>query len=130
MSNGPQSGPERPAAERELQDLVFVGFNSRVVALDRYTGELMWEWKSPEGSGFVSLMLDVDRLIVSVMGYTYCLDPIFGQEVWRNPLRGMGTGVACLTSVNGVRLNAEAAAGQAAVQRDRQSATVPFFPNP
>ncbi len=111
-----------PAPERTLQDLVFVGFNSRVVALDRYTGEKVWDWKSPEGSGFVSILVDVDRVIVSVMGYTYCLDPIFGQEVWRNPLRGMGTGVACVASANGTQVNPGAIAAHAAAQARQQGA--------
>jgi outer membrane protein assembly factor BamB len=90
----------RSTTERTISDFVFVGFNSRVVALDRYSGEMVWDWKSPEGSGFVSILIDGDRLIVSVMGYTYCLDPLYGQEVWRNPLKGYGVGVACVTSVN------------------------------
>lgn len=90
------------SAERTVEDLVYVGFNSRVVALDRYTGELVWSWKSPRGSGFVALLLDGDRLIASVNGYTYCLEPLFGQQVWGNPLRGMGVGVPSLASVRGV----------------------------
>ena len=50
--------------ERNLADLVFAGFNSRVLALDRYTGEVVWEWKSPKGtSSHVALLLDGDRLI-------------------------------------------------------------------
>lgn len=82
-------------------DLVFVGFNSRIAALHRETGQLMWQWKSPKGSRYVALLLDQDRLIASVMGYTYCLDPLTGQELWRNELPGFGTGVTCLASVNG-----------------------------
>ena len=31
----------------------------------------------------------------------YCLDPLFGQEVWNNPLEGLGVGIPCLASVNG-----------------------------
>ena len=105
--------------ERQLADLVFVGFNSRVVALDRYSGEKVWEWKSPQGSGYVTIMIDGDRLIVSVMGYTYCLDPIFGQEVWRNALEGMGVGVATLASIHASASAqaSSAAAAAAAAQR-------------
>jgi outer membrane protein assembly factor BamB len=91
----------RAANERTIADLVYVGFNRRVVALDRYSGELIWSWKSPRGSGFVALLVDGDRLIVSAQGYTYCLDPHTGQEVWRNLLEGMGVGVPCLASING-----------------------------
>ena len=62
-----------------IQDLAFVGFHSRVLALDRDTGEIVWDWKSPKGtSSYVAVLLDGDRLIVSVQGYMYCLDPING----------------------------------------------------
>src|SRR6266436_5395875 len=60
----------------DLTSLIYVGLNSRVVALERETGELIWKWKCPKGSGFAALLLDGDRLIVSVQGYTYCLDPL------------------------------------------------------
>ena len=84
-----------------VDNLVFVGFNSRVVALHRDSGKLVWQWKSPKGSGYVTLLLDGDRLIVSVMGYTYCLDPANGNQVWFNELSGFGTGVTSLASVRG-----------------------------
>lgn len=88
------------AQQRTVADLVFVGFNSQVVALDRYTGEIAWTWKSPKGSGFPAVLVDGDRLIVSIQGYTYCLDPLFGQEVWANHLEGLGVGTPCLASAN------------------------------
>jgi outer membrane protein assembly factor BamB len=110
------SAPKGGSGEKSLGDLVFVGFNSRVAALDRYTGELLWDWKSPEGTGYVSLLLDGDRLIVSVNGYTYCLDPVFGQEVWRNPLKGFGVGVTSIASANGHGMGSNAAAAAAAAQ--------------
>lgn len=86
----------------ELKNLVFIGFNSRVVALDRDTGETVWQWKSPKGRGYTTVLLDGDRLVVSVDGYTYCLHPITGETIWFNPLKGLGTGVASLASVNGM----------------------------
>ena len=47
------------------------------------------------------LLLDGDRLIVSINGYMYCLDPIFGQLVWSNDLPGMGVGIPSLASDRG-----------------------------
>jgi outer membrane protein assembly factor BamB len=116
MQMSESSQPSGPDA-RSFADLVFVGFNSRVAALDRYSGEVVWDWKSPEGSGYVSLLLDGDRLIASVQGYTYCLDPLYGQEVWRNPLKGFGIGVASLASVNGSQPSIQAAAAAKAAQQ-------------
>lgn len=82
-------------------DLVYIGFNSRVAALDKTTGETVWSWKSPKGRGYVSiLLLDDQRLIVSVVGYTYCLDALTGTQRWFNELRGFGSGVASIVSLN------------------------------
>ena len=101
----------RSATERTILDLVFAGFNSRVVALDRQTGEVAWTWKSPKGrSPHVAVLLDGDRLIVSVQGYTYCLDVASGREIWSNPLTGFGLGVPSLVSIHGNSGSAAAAA--------------------
>ena len=85
----------------KLDDLVFVGFNKQVIALDRYTGKKVWEWKSPEGAGYPAILVDGDRLIVSVYGYTYCLEPTTGSLVWENELKGHGMGTPCVVSVRG-----------------------------
>ena len=94
---------------KQLEDFVFLGFNKQVIALDRYTGEKMWEWKSPKGSGYPALLLDGDRIIVSVQGYTYCLEPLTGSEVWSNELKGHGTGTPSVVSVRGCSSQSSAA---------------------
>lgn len=100
-----------------LSDLLFTGFNKRVAALHRDTGEILWDWKAPAGSSYTNLLLDGDRLIVSVNGYTYALDPFTGAQLWMNEMKGFGTGVASLVSVHGsssAHLLAAAAADAAA----------------
>ena len=84
-----------------LSDLVFTGFNKRVAALDRNTGAIVWQWKAPSGTSYTSLLLDGDRLIVSVQGYMYALDAATGRELWANEMAGYGFGVASLASVRG-----------------------------
>lgn len=83
-----------------LSDLVFTGFNKRVAAVHRGSGQLLWQWKAPH-SGYVTLLLDGDRLIVSVNGYLHALDALTGRLLWTNDLPGFGTGVASLASVRG-----------------------------
>ena len=91
-----------PDYPRQISELVFVGFNSRVIAMDRDSGEVQWSWKAPKGiSQHVAVMLDGDRLIVSIQGYMYALDPETGDTLWFNELSGMGYGIPTLTSVNG-----------------------------
>jgi outer membrane protein assembly factor BamB len=84
-----------------IAQLVFVGLNGYALALDRDTGEVVWS-NDQMKSGYVSLLLDGDRLLVSTNGYIYCLDPLTGQILWHNPLRGYGLGApASLLSVRG-----------------------------
>jgi outer membrane protein assembly factor BamB len=83
-----------------INDLAFVGFNGHALALDRDTGEIVWS-NDQMKSGYVSLLLDGDRLIVSTNGCLYCLDPLTGSIRWHNPRTGYGTGPAALVSVRG-----------------------------
>ena len=105
-----------------IDQLVFVGFHSRVVALDRDTGALVWQWKSPKGSGYTTVFVDGDRVIVSVMGYTYCLVPSTGEQLWFNELAGLGTGVPSIASVRGSAQNLAGAAAEIEAQSSSNAA--------
>src|SRR5262245_34403970 len=98
-----------------IDNLIFVGLNGRVAALDRRSRDIVWQWSCPHSSGYVSLLLDRDRLVVSVNGYTHCLDPLTGAQGWENTLKGFGTGPAAIASVSGQSpvLLADAAAKEA-----------------
>jgi outer membrane protein assembly factor BamB len=61
-----------------LSQLVFAGLNGYVVALDRDTGAVVWKCNELK-SGYVTLLLDGDRLIASTNGYLFCLDPQTGR---------------------------------------------------
>ena len=83
-----------------IDELVFVGLNGYALALHRDTGEIVWT-NDQMKSGYVSLVLDGDRLIASTNGYMYCLNALTGQILWHNPLSGYGMGAP--TSVVSVR---------------------------
>jgi outer membrane protein assembly factor BamB len=83
-----------------IGQLIFVGFRGYALALDRDSGEVVW-CNSKLHNGYVSMLLDGDRLIVSCNGYMYCLDPLTGDILWHNPLSGYGIGVTHLLSVRG-----------------------------
>jgi outer membrane protein assembly factor BamB len=107
---------------RSVDQLVFVGLRGYAVALDRDTGEIVWS-NNEMHSGYVSLLLDGDRLIVSTNGYTYCLDPLTGRILWHNPLSGYGVGPTSICSVRGQSSQAliqQAAASEAAQRRSSQ----------
>jgi outer membrane protein assembly factor BamB len=102
----------------KVEQLIFIGLNGWVVALDRDNGQIVWKCSELK-SGYTTLLLDGDRLIASTNGYIFCLDPQTGRVVWSNPLRGYGMGVTSLISVRGrsmdeVVAQAAAAAAQGA----------------
>jgi outer membrane protein assembly factor BamB len=103
-----------------IDQMVFVGLNGYAVALDRDTGEIVWS-NNEMNSGYVTLLLDGDRLIVSTNGYIYCLDPLTGEVLWHNPLRGYGAGApTSLLSVRGQ--SSQAVVQHAAAQRAASAA--------
>lgn len=106
-------------------DMVFVGLNGQVVALDRDSGEMYWEWKSPHGSGYMTLLVDKGRGVVSAGGYIYCLDAPTGEQVWHNPLTGFGCGVASLATAHQRTPDSDVgAAAAAAAEQEAAGAAV------
>ena len=99
----------------DLADLVFVGFNSRVAALAKQTGKLVWSWKAPK-RGYVTLLYESGVLLVAVNGYMYGLRPDTGAVLWSNEMKGFGFGVTALATVTQsttANLIAAAAQGEA-----------------
>ena len=94
-------------------ELVFVAFNSRVFAVDRADGAIIWRWKSTVAgaSGMPMLLPSDDRLIVSISGYTWALDLTDGRELWFQPFKGEGTGIPMLATA---RVSADAGSAGAA----------------
>ncbi|MDZ4780650.1 MAG: PQQ-binding-like beta-propeller repeat protein [Planctomycetia bacterium] len=110
---------ETGGAARSIGQLIFVGLNGYALALDRDSGEIVWS-NDKMRSGYVTLLLDGDRLIVSTNGYMYCLDPLTGQIQWHNPLTGYGAGTpTAITSVRGQ--NSASLIQQAANQINQRS---------
>ncbi len=110
-----------------IDQLIFVGLNGYALALHRDTGEIVWS-NNQMKSGYVTLLLDGDRLIVSTNGYMYCLDPLTGEILWNNPLTGYGMGApTAIASVRGQTpqyLTHQAAAAKAAADAAGSSTAV------
>ena len=85
-------------------DLVYVGINGHVVALDRANGTAVWKTHL-KGSDFVNVTLDGDNLYALTHGEIFCLDPMTGDGRWQNPLKGFGTGLATVATVNSSALS-------------------------
>ncbi|MEM7227603.1 MAG: hypothetical protein AAF432_02195 [Planctomycetota bacterium] len=101
--------------ERTVEDLVFIGVGKDVQARDRYTGELAWEWRMPKGRSPI-IVLDGDRLIVITGQHGYCVDPLYGQQVWHQRISRWGgiPSVATSRGNSNSSVQAQIAAMQAA----------------
>ncbi|MDB6072859.1 MAG: hypothetical protein JWO89_499 [Verrucomicrobiaceae bacterium] len=106
-------------------DLVYVGFHKRVAALNRKTGEIVWQWQASSGSSYLTLLVDGGMVIVSVDGYMYGLEASSGRELWFNSMKGFGTGVASLASANGSAQNVVAHAAASDAQAAAMQAAPP-----
>jgi outer membrane protein assembly factor BamB len=111
-----------------LSDLIFTGFNRRVAALNKRTGEIVWQQKLHKGNQYVTLLLDDEVLIAAVDGYMYGLAALTGEQLWFNEMSGFGTGVTSLTSMNGSAQNLAAAAAANAAAAASHSTTAPGHP--
>ncbi|MBB5034218.1 outer membrane protein assembly factor BamB family protein [Prosthecobacter vanneervenii] len=109
----------------KLTDFLFTAFNGIVAAVHRGTGEILWKWQAPWGNGFVSLLPDGDRLIVSVSGYLYALDAWSGAQIWMNEMKGCGIGVASLASMSASTSHPHLAVAAAAAQESAAPGTFP-----
>ncbi len=80
-------------------DLIFIGIKGSIVALNRATGEQVWSTHQ-KGSDFVNVVLEKEVVLASCYGEIFCLDPLTGNGVWHNRLKGFGTGLATIATQN------------------------------
>ena len=73
------------------QDLLFIGTHGHVRAVSKRTGRKQWETSLP-GTGYtiVSLLYAEPVLYAASRGLLFALDPLDGEIVWQNRLKGMG----------------------------------------
>ena len=87
----------------KTSDLVFIGINGSVVALNGATGEQVWVKQVAGGAlggagAFVNVVLQSGALLATCRGEVFCLDPLTGNPRWHNPLKGYGLGLAAIAT--------------------------------
>jgi outer membrane protein assembly factor BamB len=83
-------------------ELVFIGIKGSVVALNRATGAQVWA-DHLKGSDFVNVDVEDGKVYATTSGEIFCLDPLTGEGLWHNPLKGYGTGLATIATENNLR---------------------------
>ena len=71
--------------------LLYIGTNRHVAALDPRTGEELWRTRLPRGSGHpVTMLIKGTYIYAGCYGHMYCLDKHTGEILWENSLPKMG----------------------------------------
>jgi outer membrane protein assembly factor BamB len=99
-----------------LEQLIFLGLVSHVVAVHRESGEVVWV-NDELKAGFKSILPDGDRLIVLSGGRLYCLSPFTGKILWENRLKGYSA--SAVASLASIRNRTDSTAAQAASDQDQ-----------
>ncbi len=81
----------------KTSDLVFIGIKGSVVALNRATGQQVWATHL-KGCDFVNVVLEDRAILASCCGEIFCLEPLTGNALWHNRLKGFGTGLATIAT--------------------------------
>lgn len=81
-------------------DVIYLGIKGTVIALNRATGEELWQTKL-KGSDFVNVILDGNQLYATTKGEIFCLSTKTGEPLWHNNLTGMGLGLISIATPSG-----------------------------
>jgi len=86
----------------KTSDLIYIGIKGSVIALNRASGEQVWA--APlKGSDFVNLLVEGEKVFATCCGEVFCLDPLTGEGLWHNRLKGFGTGLATIATEDTLR---------------------------
>lgn len=79
-------------------DLIFLGLKSRVSAIVKADGTILWSTQlgGGLGDGFVTVNCDGKHVYAHTKGKLHCLDLFSGQILWTNELKGFGYGIATI----------------------------------
>ena len=117
--------PPRLPSRVKLRDLLFLGLNSNVVALDKRTGNEVWrvllKGGMSSGHSFVTLLVEGDMIYAHTKGEAFGIDAISGRILWQNGLRGLGFGLASLAVKDGFSAPATVAEQQNADDQAAQT---------
>ena len=90
-------------------DVLYIGIERSVVALDAATGTKRWSTPLPGAfflTGFVTVHLHGAHVFAAAAGEITCLDAATGAVRWHNALDGYGIGFATLATANGANSGA------------------------
>jgi outer membrane protein assembly factor BamB len=108
-----------------LDDVLLLGVKSRVLAISKRDGKIIWSTELPGGigDGFVTLLSDGISVFAHTHGQLHCLDSANGRIIWTNELPGCGYGLASLWIAGNEAAPNTAVARQLIAQKQAAAAT-------
>lgn len=106
-------------------NVLYIGTNRIVAALDQQTGEELWRTRLSRGSGHpVTIVIKDQKLYVGCYGHVYALDKRTGDILWENTLPKMGyyTVLLAMEGATGGTAQDAVAAEEARRRRQQQAA--------
>ena len=82
------------------KNLIYIGIKGSVLALDRATGQAVWQ-ADLIGGDFVNVVLENSELYAATRGEVFRLDPSSGDIRWHNKLPGLGRGLITFAGAEG-----------------------------
>ena len=72
--------------------ILTIGIGGHAVGIDLATGAEVWRTKL-KGGDFVTVHEAGSHVLTGAGGVLFCLEASTGQILWKNPLKGLGTGL-------------------------------------
>nr|AUN35674.1 hypothetical protein [uncultured bacterium] len=88
------------------KNTLFIFSNGRVAAIDKKTGNIIWEIKIKEYLGhsmryyYGQIAVEDDKLFVASSGMMLCIAAKDGSFIWKNELKGWGYQFVSMANVN------------------------------
>ena len=92
------------ATDRKYDHLLFAGTHGNVVAIDKASGQTVWQTPLPKSSyQLVVILFEDDTLFCSARGRVFALDPADGRILWTNEMPGLRHGLVFLNTAQSSR---------------------------
>jgi outer membrane protein assembly factor BamB len=109
-------------------EILYLGAKAHVAAVGQRDGKVHWKTKLTgglkiSGSGFVTLLVEAERVYAYTYGWLYCLAAASGQELFACKVPGLGYGIGTLATLGLCSSPVAAAAHEAAAADDPAAAT-------
>lgn len=105
------------------ENRIYLGIKSRVVCIDRRTGEELWRTQMKKNDGLTTIMVSGEYILAYSRGVLHGLSTETGAVLWTNDLPGLGYGYCLIASATGGNDQAASLNHSASAQQNEAAVT-------